>query len=235
MNALSAAHSIRLLLVEDQCDIAANIWDYFERRGYAMDHARDGLQGLGMALEGQFDLIILDLGLPRLDGMDLCVRLRAAGRNTPVLMLTARDALDDRLRGLNEGADDYVVKPVELSELEARVRALLRRSRPPPGVRLQASDLELDTGSFIAHRGGRQLALTRMQTALLERLMRNAPHVVTHEELGRTLWGDELPGPGSLHTHMHTLRAAVDSPFDRPLIRTVRGLGYRIDCGPYGP
>lgn len=228
---MSAAQSYRLLLVEDQRDIAANIWDYFERRGYAMDHARDGLQGLGLALEGQFDLIVLDLGLPRLDGMDLCVRLRAAGRNTPVLMLTARDALDDRLRGLLEGADDYVVKPVDLAELEARVRALLRRTRPLPGARLQAGDLELDTGSFVATRSGRQLVLTRMQTALLERLLRSAPNVVTHEELGRMLWGDELRGPGSLHTHMHSLRAAVDAPFDRPLIRTVRGLGYRIDPG----
>lgn len=232
---MSAARSIRLLLVEDQRDIAANIWDYFERRGYVMDHARDGLQGLALALECQFDVIILDLGLPRLDGMDLCVRLRAGGIDTPVLMLTARDALDDRLRGLHGGADDYVIKPVELSELEARVRALLRRTRPPPGARLQARDLVLDTGSFVAHRGGRQLALTRMQTALLERLMRNAPNIVTHEELGRALWGDELPGPGSLHTHMHALRAAVDSPLDRPLIRTVRGLGYRMDSGARDP
>ena len=219
----------RLLLIEDQRDIAANIWDYFERRGYAMDHARDGRRGLELALEGRFDLIILDLGLPRLDGMELCRRLRAAGHEMPVLMLTARDALEDKLRGLRDGADDYVVKPVVLCELEARVRALLRRGLPLPGGRLQADDLEFDSGSFVVHRGGRQLALTRMQMLLLERLLLRAPNVVTHEELGRVLWGDGQPGAGSLHTHMHALRITIDRPFERSLIRTVRGLGYRID------
>lgn len=226
---MSPTQTARLLLIEDQRDIAANIWDYFERRGYAMDHARDGRRGLALALEGRFDLVILDLGLPRLDGMELCRRVRAAGLETPVLMLTARDALEDKLRGLQDGADDYVVKPVVLSELEARVRALLRRGLPLPGGRLRTDDLELDTGSFVAFRGGRQLVLTRMQTLLLERLLRRAPNVVTHEELGRVLWGDEQLGASSLHTHMHALRSAVDRPFERSLIRTVRGLGYRID------
>ncbi len=225
--------TFRLLLIEDQQDIAANIWDFFERRGYLMDHSRDGVHGLALALAGRFDLMILDLGLPRLDGIDLCVRLRAAGRDMPVLMLTARDALDAKLRGLHGGADDYVVKPVVLSELEARVRALLRRGRPLPGALLQVDDLELDTGSFVAHRGGRALVLTRMQTLLLQRLIQRAPNVVTHEDLARAIWGDAMLGSNTIHTHMHALRAVVDRPFDRPLILTVRGLGYRIEARPH--
>jgi len=225
---MATAKGPRVLLVEDQRDIAANVWDYFERRGYVMDHARDGRTGLALALQGHFDLLILDLGLPRLDGMDVCRQLRAAGHELPILMLTARDALDDKLKGLREGADDYVVKPVVLSELEARARALLRRGRPLPGASLRVADLELDTGSFVARRAGHELTLTRMQTLLLERLMRQSPRFVAHDELARLLWGDELREMAALHTHMHALRAAVDRGFEHPLIRTVRGMGYRL-------
>ncbi|MEO6169637.1 MAG: response regulator transcription factor, partial [Lysobacter sp.] len=145
---------MKILIVEDQHDIAANIWDFLERRGHVVDHAPDGETGLMHALRTAFDVIVLDLGLPRLDGLDLCRQLREAGRGTPVLMLTARDTLDDKLKGFAEGADDYMVKPFELKELEARIRALHRRGQPSAHLPLVTGPLELDLQSLLASREG---------------------------------------------------------------------------------
>jgi len=219
---------LRILLIEDQRDIAANIWDYLEHRGFVMDHAGDGASGLRMALDGAYDVIVLDLGLPKLDGLDLCRALRAAHRDTPVLMLTARDTLDDKLAGFAEGADDYVVKPFAMKELEARIRALYRRGRMQQGEQLRVADLVLDPANLTVERAGQRLNLTRAGFALLEALMRRSPHLVRHAELANALWGEAGGDIATLHTHLSVLRAVIDRPFDLRLLHTVHGFGYRL-------
>ena len=218
---------LRVLLVEDQHDIAANIWDFLERRGHEVDHCADGATGLARASAGGFDAIVLDLGLPRLDGLDLCRTLREAGHGVPVLMLTARDTLDDIVRGFEHGADDYMVKPFALRELDARLRALHRRVAPTPKV-AGAATLTYDPGTMTAHREGRTIPLTRLQGRLLETLLAQAPKIVAHDRLIRAAWGHDGGDMGALHTQMYELRALVDKPFDTPLIRSVRGVGYQI-------
>ena len=218
----------KVLVVEDQHDIAANIWDFLERRGYEVDHAADGASGLAHALRSRFDLIVLDLGLPRLDGLDLCRQLREAGRGTPVLMLTARDTLDDKLRGFSEGADDYMVKPFELKELEARLRALLRRAGAMADAPLVVGDLRYDPRALLATRDGRTIVLTRAQAAILETLMLRAPGVVTQQALIERVWPGHEGDARALHTHVYELRALVDKPFPVATIQTVHGVGYRL-------
>lgn len=221
------AAGLRVLLIEDQLDIAANIWDFLERRGYEMDHCADGVAGLARALRGGFDAIVLDLGLPRMDGLELCRRLREAGRGVPVLMLTARDTLEDKLRGFAEGADDYLVKPFAMAELEARIRALQRRGRPAAGEVAYAT-LAYDPRTLTARREGREIALTRLQGALLDALLREAPRIVPHARLIESAWGAGGADMAALQTQVYELRALVDRPFAQPLLQSVRGVGYRI-------
>jgi len=218
--------SLKLLLIEDQRDLAESIWDFFERRGHLIDHAGDGAQGLRMALDGRFDVIVLDLGLPRLDGLELCRRLREAGHGVPVLMLTARDGLDDKLRGFASGADDYLVKPFAMAELEARVLNLHRR-HGGDGL-LSHGALALDPEQRCAIREGRRIALSAIQTRLLQALLRAAPGVVRSEQLQVAGWGEEAPGADALHSQISALRALIDKPFETPLLLTVHGLGYRL-------
>ena len=223
---------LRTLLIEDQRDIAANIWDYLEHHGFVMDHAGDGATGLRMALDGDYDVIVLDLGLPRMDGLDLCHALREAGRDTPVLMLTARDTLDDKLAGFARGADDYLVKPFAMKELEARIRALHRRGRLQQGDVLRYADLELDPQNSTLRRAGQTLNVTRAGFSLLEILLRRAPHVVRHAELAHALWGETGGDVATLHTHLSMLRSIIDRPFETRLLHTVHGFGYRIAESP---
>lgn len=219
----------RLLLIEDQHDIAANIWDYLERRGYALDHAADGEAGLAAALRGRFDLIVLDLGLPRLDGLALCRRLREAGQSTPILMLTARDTLEDKLRGFAEGADDYLVKPFAMRELEARINAVFRRGRSTGAV-LTVGALRYERSARRAVHGARSVALTHTQSVLLELLMRRAPQIVSHAELIAAVWGEEGGDSAALHTHVYELRKLIGATPAQSPIRSVRGLGYRLEA-----
>lgn len=223
---------LHVLIIEDQHDIAANIWDFLERRGYSVDHAPDGERGLAAAMSNEVDVIVLDLGLPRLDGLELCRRLRAAGHGVPILMLTARDTLDDKLRGFAEGADDYVTKPFAMRELEARISALHRRIRPVLGSPLRVGPLTYDPKSMIATRGGHQAVLTVAQSQILVTLMTQSPSVVTYDKLLRLLWNDHSGDRAALHTHMHALRSQIDRDFDVPLIQTVRGIGYRLAVPP---
>jgi len=219
--------SLRLLIVEDQADLAASIWDFFARRGHLVDHAADGVAGLRMAMEGSYDTIVLDLGLPRLDGLDICQRLRASGREVPIIMLTARDTLDDKLKGFSEGADDYLVKPFALKELEARI-GVLARTGAASGAILSAHGLELDTRGFIARREGRAFPLTRMQGLLLECLIRRSPAIVGKQDLLLAAWGEGAGDAAALHTLVHGLRSVLDKPFATPLIHSVHGVGYRF-------
>lgn len=219
---------LRILLIEDQRDIAANIWDYLECRGFVMDHAADGVNGLRMALDGAYDVIVLDLGLPKLDGLELCRALRAAHRNTPVLMLTARDTLDDKLAGFAQGADDYVVKPFAMKEIEARIRALHRRGRLQQGEVVRVAELTLDPVNRRVERAEQRLTLTRAGFVLLELMLRRSPHLVRHAELAHALWGENGGDIATLHTHLSVLRSIIDRPFATRLLHTVHGFGYRI-------
>lgn len=220
-------NTLDVLIVEDQHDIAANIWDFLERRGHRVDHAGDGSSGLSRALHGRYDAIVLDLGLPRLDGLELCRRLRQAGRGTPVLMLTARDTLDDKLKGYAEGADDYLVKPFDLRELEVRLRALCRERSDTPSVHCYGP-LRFDPATLLAWRDGTQIALNRTQARLLEVLLQKAPGIVTHAALAARVWGDGEHDAARVHDHLYGLRSLIDKPFATPLLHSVRGVGYRL-------
>jgi DNA-binding response OmpR family regulator len=195
-----------------------------------VDYATDGLDGYRLASENSYDVIVLDLMLPRLDGLEVCRRLRAeAKKATPVLMLTARDTLTDKVSGLDAGADDYLVKPFAIQELEARVRALIRRDRRQvsAGV-LKVADLVLDTASLRATRAGTELQLSPIGLRLLTILMRESPRVVSRRDIEREIWGDGLPDSDTLRSHLYNLRKAMDRPFDKPLLHTVQTAGYRI-------
>jgi DNA-binding response OmpR family regulator len=220
---------MHILLVEDSRDLATNLFDYFEAKGHAMDLAADGISGLHFAATNHYDVIILDVMLPGIDGLTLCTRLREAGKQTPILMLTARDSLDDKIAGLEAGADDYVVKPFSLREVEARLNALIRRSMNRDAVSvLQVGDLSFDTATFKILRGERSIELPPVPLRLLEFLMRHSPRVIGREEIERALWGDSPPDSDALRAHLYILRNAVDKKTDNPLIKTMRGIGYQI-------
>ena len=226
--ALGAA-PIRVLVVEDNRDICANMAAYLEKRGYIMDFCHDGLSALHVALANPFDIIVLDLKLPGLDGLRFCQKLRSEARvETPVLMLTARDTLDDKLKGFAAGADDYLVKPFALQELDVRLRALYKRSHRCADNLLAVGDLTMDRSTRQVHRAGRQVCLNPAGMKLLQRLMEEAPSVVARDDLETLLWADERPDGDALRSHMYKLRQAVDRPFDSPLIHTVHRIGYRI-------
>ncbi|MEM7353933.1 MAG: response regulator transcription factor [Acidobacteriota bacterium] len=219
---------MRVLIIEDNGDLASNIGDYLELNGHTVDFAFDGVTGLHLAVTEAYDALILDLMLPGLDGFTLCRRLREdAGRQVPILMLTARDTLDDKLRGFDLGADDYLVKPFALEELGARLAAIVKRGQNRQRV-LVVADLELDLGTLIARRQGEVLDLNRMGIRLLQELMQASPNLLTRADLESRIWGDEPPDSNALRTHIYNLRQVLDRPFDRPLLETVHGLGYRL-------
>ena len=221
---------LRILVVEDNPDLAANLVDYFEAKGHMADAAGDGLSGLHLAIRNDYDVIVLDLMLPRLDGTSLCRRLREeAGKLTPILMLTARDTIEDKIAGLEAGADDYVVKPFVLRELAARIKALSRRAQASsPRQKLTIGDLVFATATFEIVRAGKPITLPPIPLRILEALMRASPRVLAREELERAVWGDTPPDSDALRAHMHLLRGAIDKPFDQPLLRTLRGIGWQI-------
>jgi len=219
---------MHVLVIEDHADLAENIGDFLEESGHTVDFAADGLGGLHLALTESYDVLILDLTLPGMDGLTVCRRLREEGEvDTPILMLTARDTLSDKLEGFDAGADDYLVKPFALPELEARLLALGRRGRRQRKV-VRFADLELDVGAMVARRQGSRLSLNRAGLEILRRLIEAAPDVVSRAELSRLLWGDDPPESDALRTHVYSLRQAVDRPFEQPLIETVHGVGYRL-------
>ena len=219
-----------ILLVEDNRDIAEMVAEFLERKGYAVDHAGDGVTGLHLAVTNPYDAIVLDLMLPGLDGLALCRKLREeAKRDTPLLMLTARDTVDDKVLGLEAGADDYLVKPFDIRELEARIRTLLRRQRGTVVAEtLRVGDLLLDTSTLEVTRAGQPIKLMPIGHKLLAVLMRASPRIVSRQQLEREVWGDVLPDSDTLRSHLYALRKAIDKPFDRPLLHTVAGAGYRL-------
>ncbi|PKH24160.1 DNA-binding response regulator [Pseudomonas sp. 43NM1] len=220
---------MRILVVEDHKDILANISEYFTLKGYEVVGALDGLTGLRLAILGNFDAIILDLMLPGMDGNHICKKLREDSRqHVPVLMLTARDQLEDRLAGLSVGADDYIVKPFALSELVARVEAVAWRSTGMRKNVLKVHDLTYDLDSLEVRRAGTLLKLNQTGRVLLELLMRKSPSVVKRKEFEQALWGDNTPESDSLRSSLYTLRKIIDKPFDLTLLHTVHGMGYKL-------
>lgn len=221
---------MRILIVEDNHDILANLTDFLEMKGYSVDCAQDGLSGLHLAATQYYNLAILDVMLPGLDGYTLCQRLREGQHNLPVIMLTARDTLDDRLKGFSSGADDYLVKPFELSELAARIEAVLRRTQGTNRI-LRVADLVFDLDTLVVTRQGKALKLNPIGLKLLEVLMRKSPSVVRREAMEETVWGDDCPDSDSLRSHIHQLRQIIDKPFEKHLLQTVHGIGFRLTDG----
>ena len=220
---------MRILVIEDNRDILANVLDYLQLKGFGVDCAQDGLSGLHLASTGHYDLIVLDIMLPGIDGYQVCKRLREDGQSeVPILMLTARDALDDRLHGLNVGADDYLIKPFALSELVARIEAILRRSQGSRKRQLKVADLLYDLDTLYVSRAGRPLKLNPIGLKLLAVLMQKSPAVVRREVLEEALWGDDCPDSDSLRSHIHQLRQVLDKPFNTELLHTQHGVGYRL-------
>ncbi|WP_342120667.1 response regulator transcription factor [Pseudoduganella sp. OTU4001] len=222
---------MRILIIEDNKDIVANLYGFLEPKGYVLDSAANGYGGLALAAEHEYDAVVLDVMLPGLNGMELCRKLRGElGKAIPVLMLTARDTVEDKVAGFESGADDYLVKPFSLVELEIRLRALVRRARGAPASTqvLQFGDLTFDTVNYEVRRAGRPLALTRTGYTILKSLMKDAPRVVTRDTLEHEVWGDERPDSDALRTHIHALRQALDKPYPFAMLRTIPGIGYKL-------
>lgn len=220
---------VRVLIVEDNRDICENIAAYLAKHSYVMDFAYDGISAMYLALTNPFDVIVLDLMLPGMDGLSFCQKLRTDAKlDTPVLMLTARDTLDDKLKGFAAGADDYLVKPFALQELHARLQALYKRSHGKTDNLLTVADLTLNRATLQVYRAGQRVDINPAGMKLLQRLMEQAPSVVMRDELETLLWADERPDGDALRSHMYKLRQAIDRPFGSPLIHTVHRIGYRI-------
>ncbi len=220
---------MRLLLVEDEHDIQSFLRRSLEEAGYQVDAAADGRTAERLAREAAYDILIVDLGLPDQDGISLILRLRQMGVRAPVLILSARRSVDDRVRGLEQGGDDYLTKPFALAELLARLRNLLKRnnSASNDATKLRVRDLELDLLRREATRSGQVLQLTPQEFVLLEYLCRNAGRVVTRSMILDKVWGMRIqPDTNVVDVHIYRLRGKVDGKDQQPLIRTLRGVGY---------
>ena len=218
-----------ILIAEDEPDTANLLQFHLLRRGYQTTVASDGLNALNLSFERHPDLVILDLMLPGRDGMEVLAALRQKGLSLPVLVLTSKDTVRDRVRGLNAGADDYLVKPFAFSELLARIRALLRRGKPELGDRLKLADLEMDTSGRKVFRDGKELTLTTREFDLLEYLLRQQGRVVSREILARDVWQETArytPLDNVIDVHIAHLRRKLDEPFGKKLLHTVRGVGF---------
>jgi len=220
---------VRILLVEDESSAARMLAKGLREQAYAVDVAADGEDGLYRASINDYDLVILDVMLPRKDGFDVCREMRVAGSAVPVLMLTARDAVADRIMGLDAGADDYLIKPFDFHELLARVRALVRRGPLLRTETLLVGDLKIDTQARRAHRGGRRIELTTKEYSLLDYLARHADRVVGRAEIAEHVWDENFdPFSNLIEVYIQRLRRKIDQGHSRKLLRTVRGGGYML-------
>ncbi len=226
---------MRVLVVEDEHKIADFIRKGLTEHGYAVDVAHDGEEALDWPAVAEFDVIVLDVMLPVRDGIEVCQVLRGRGVRTPILMLTAKDAVEDRVRGLDSGADDYLVKPFAFAELLARLRAVTRRQPAVLGSVLQIGDLILDTATRRVSRAGSDLELTTKEYAILEYLMRHPNQVLTRTMIAEHVWNYDFDNASNvIDVHIRNLRRKTDSPFPAKLIQTVRGAGYRMIGRPAG-
>ncbi len=221
---------MKILIIEDESKTAAYLRKGLAEHGFVADVARDGEDGLHLATTSEYDLVILDIMLPKMDGWSVLHRLRRAGTPTPVLCLTARDSIQDRVKGLELGADDYLVKPFAFSELLARVRTVLRRGPARQPEKLRVDDLELDLLRHKAVRAGVRLDLTPKEFLLLQLLVRRAGEVLSRTLIAEQIWDMNFDcDTNVVDVHVRRLRSKVDDPFERKLIRTIRGVGYVLD------
>lgn len=220
-----------VLLVEDDKNMAVLVGEWLERHHYEIDFAEDGLDAVNLARENAYDVIVLDVAMPRLNGVEACRRLREDGANTetPILMVTARDTLQDKIDGLDAGADDYMTKPFFPAELEARITALIRRRRAEvaPAI-LEVGDLVLDPRSQTVTRAGEAIDLTPTGFRILQILMRESPRVVTRSQVEHELWGLETPDSDALRSHLYVLRKAIDRGRETRMLHTLPNVGYRV-------
>ena len=220
---------MNLLLIEDHKDIAAVIFEYFELKGHQLDYANNGQQGYDLALKNHYDLIILDIMLPKMNGNEVCHKLRMQGINTPIIMLTARDTRQDMLTGFEKGADDYLVKPFDLEILEARIIVLCRRQQGLMANKtLNFDDLTLHLNQRTVERDGYRISLNPTLFTLLKTLMLNAPEAVSKDEISRLIWQDDEPDKDILRRHVYQLRSLIDKPFEHAYIKTLPKLGYQL-------
>jgi two-component system, OmpR family, response regulator len=219
---------MRILLIEDEKKVASFIATGFEQEGHAVDVAYDGHEGSSQAIHFEYDVVVLDVMLPKLSGFDVIAKIRASKPRLPVIMLTARGGIDDRIAGLNLGADDYMVKPFAFAELSARVRSLLRRGAQED-TKLRVADLEMDTSTRIVKRAGRQIDLKLKEYSLLEFLMRHADRPVTRTMITEHVWDIHFDSVSNVvDVHINSLRNKIDRDFSNPLIHTIRGVGYML-------
>jgi len=220
---------MRILVVEDNRRLNTSLKTSLEEDGYAVDVAFDGDEGEAFALAAPYDLILLDVMLPKKNGFDLCRDLRQQGINAPILMLTARDAVDDRVDGLDSGADDYLVKPFSMNELRARLRALLRRNIPEKTALIKVGDLSMDPANHLVQRGDDPIKLTPREFAILEYLMRSPNRILTREMVEAHVWNfDFVSGSNVVDVYIRRLRRKIDDPYQVKFLETVRGVGYRL-------
>lgn len=220
----------KILVIEDNPDIVANIYAFFEPKGFELDNAHNGYSGLTLASNNRYDVILLDVMLPGMNGTQLCKKLREELHDkTPVLMLTARDTILDKVAGFDSGADDYLVKPFSLVELESRIKALIRRHQDGHCEQsLNVGGLCLNIEEHTVVREGKSLKLTPTGFKILQILMNASPRMVSKNELEEKVWADDIPSSDALRTHVHSVRAQVDKPFAKPMVMTVSGVGYQL-------
>ena len=226
-------NSPTVLIVEDHQDLAANLGDFLESGGFIVDFAANGLSALHLATENSYDAIVWDIMLPGIDGYEVCRKLRQeAGLDIPIIMLTARDTLDDKLTGFDQGADDYLIKPFEMKELEARLAAMIRRHKNElHTAKVTIADLVFDPKAMRVFRGDTQIKLSPIGIHILKILLRESPNLVSREKIEAEVWGDDLPNSDAFRSHLYNLRKVLDKPFETQLIHTVSGLGYKL-CKP---
>ena len=221
--------SLAVLLVDDNTDILCNVRDYLEMNGMAVETAINGKEALERMSQRSYAVCVLDIGLPDVDGLTVCKTLRANGDKTPILMLTARDSIDDRVPGLEVGADDYLIKPFSLRELNARVQALVRRAYGDSEMKLRVGDLTFDLSTTQVNRAGKPIKLNPTCLTILKELMIRSPAIVSRSRLEAQVWGGGAPDSDSLRANIYLLRQAIDKAFDKKLIHTHPGLGWSIN------
>lgn len=224
---------MRVLIVEDDAELSASMAEFLELQGAECDFAYNGLAGVDLATGANFEVILLDLMLPKLNGFDVCTELRRRGCSTPVLMLTAMGTTEDQLGGFNAGVDDYVVKPCPMPLLWARINSLCRRAKNQRAMQ-ELGPLKIDIESRELEREGQIIALTPTEWRILEILLQHSPKVISRSDIEQFVWPDQEPDQGRLSVHLHALRKAVDKPFNTTLIKTVTGLGLCISDNNHG-